>query len=452
MTSLTFYGGAGEIGGNKILLEDKDAKVYLDFGQSFDFGEDYFFEYLEPHSANGLECYFEFGLVPKVPRLYSEKMLKFTDLPYEKPNIDGVFISHHHQDHTGHLGFLDESIPIYMGHGTSKLIDVYSTLYPSFYDIGEHNNLNLFKSGDRIPVKHLTFRPIHVEHSTPGAYGYIIERDGGNIVFTGDFRRHGPMREMTDEFISEAAKSKPKVMLCEGTRMTPDPERQYSEEEVYRKVKGIIEDSRGLVFAEFSMCNIDRFNSFYKAAEESGRTLVVDTNYAYILDNLKDKLGLKDPTEDECLKVYFKLAKTCGFCESDYKPRDRGYMKNMITYREIRENPKDYVMFTGFNKLMELVYLQPKNADYIYSSSEHFLEGEDYKDKRRVLENWLQHFKITLHKAHCSGHAGKSDLEYAIKKIKPEILIPIHTLNPEEFKKIHDNVIIPEKGNVYMVK
>ena len=38
MTTLTFYGGAGEIGGNKILLEDKDAKVYLDFGQSFDFG------------------------------------------------------------------------------------------------------------------------------------------------------------------------------------------------------------------------------------------------------------------------------------------------------------------------------------------------------------------------------------------------------------------------------
>ena len=35
MTSLTFYGGVNEIGGNKILLEDKDAKVFLDFGMSF---------------------------------------------------------------------------------------------------------------------------------------------------------------------------------------------------------------------------------------------------------------------------------------------------------------------------------------------------------------------------------------------------------------------------------
>ena len=35
MTSLTFYGGVNEIGGNKILLEDKDTKVFLDFGLSF---------------------------------------------------------------------------------------------------------------------------------------------------------------------------------------------------------------------------------------------------------------------------------------------------------------------------------------------------------------------------------------------------------------------------------
>jgi len=55
MVSLTFYGGAGEIGGNKILLEDKGARVYLDFGQEFDFGEDYFYEWLAPRSVNGLE-------------------------------------------------------------------------------------------------------------------------------------------------------------------------------------------------------------------------------------------------------------------------------------------------------------------------------------------------------------------------------------------------------------
>ncbi|GAF95596.1 unnamed protein product, partial [marine sediment metagenome] len=32
MTSLTFYGGVDEIGGNKILLEDQDTRIFLDFG------------------------------------------------------------------------------------------------------------------------------------------------------------------------------------------------------------------------------------------------------------------------------------------------------------------------------------------------------------------------------------------------------------------------------------
>lgn len=33
MTSLTFYGSVNEIDGNKILLEDKDTKVFLYFGK-----------------------------------------------------------------------------------------------------------------------------------------------------------------------------------------------------------------------------------------------------------------------------------------------------------------------------------------------------------------------------------------------------------------------------------
>jgi ribonuclease J len=447
MTKYTFYGGAGEIGGNKILLEDKDAKAYLDFGQSFNFGSDYFYEYLEPRSVNGLECLFEFDLVPKVSKLYNQKSLRFTDLPYEKSDIDAVFVSHHHSDHIGHLGYLDEDIPVHMGHGTAKIIETYNTLYRDLVDIGEHKNIDLFKSGDAIELKHLLFRPVHVEHSTPGAYGYVIEKDDDrNIVFTGDFRRHGPKQEYTEEFIKEAAKARPYCMLCEGTRMTPDPEKQYSEEQVYEKVKGIIEEARDLVFGNFALINIDRFNSFYRAAEECGRTLVIDTKMAYILDSLREKIpNLPDPCSDENIKVYYRLAKSCQFCDKDYYIYERKYMCNMLTYKEMKEHPKDYVMLTNFNKLMELVYMQPKGADYIYSSSEHFLEGDDNEEMRTVLYNWLDHFGMTLHKAHCSGHASKSDIEYAIKKIKPEVLIPIHTQNPEEFAKIHDKVMVPQK-------
>ena len=447
MVSLTAYGGANEIGGNKILLEDKGARIYLDFGESFDFGQDFFYEYLQPRAANGLEVYFEFGLMPKVPRLYSKKMLELTDLKYEKPDIDAVFISHSHSDHVNHLEFLDESIPVYMGHGTNRLLEIYHKLYPQFCCLGEHNNLNFFKSGDKIKVKHLVIEPVHVEHSIPGSYGFIIHTSKGPIIYTGDFRLHGPQSGMTQEFIEKAAKSKPYAMLTEGTRMGSESEHNYTEAEVEEKVSRIVKESKGIVFAYFSMSNIDRFMSFYHAAMKNKRKLVVDTRFAYILDNLKDKIpSLPDVMADENIQIYFRLSKSGTYDAKDYFVYERKYMPKMVTYKEVSENQDKLVMHMGFNKLMELVYIRPKNADYIYSSSEHFLEGEENEAEKTVLENWMKHFGVKFHKAHCSGHASKEDLARAVKAINPKVLVPIHTERAEDFKGLHPNVKIPEAG------
>ena len=58
-TYLTFYGGVNEIGGNKILLEDKKVRIFLDFGQSFTMGKEYFTGWLRPRAINGLGDYFD---------------------------------------------------------------------------------------------------------------------------------------------------------------------------------------------------------------------------------------------------------------------------------------------------------------------------------------------------------------------------------------------------------
>ncbi|OIO24573.1 hypothetical protein COT30_03045 [Candidatus Micrarchaeota archaeon CG08_land_8_20_14_0_20_49_17] len=446
MVSLTFYGGANEIGGNKILLEDKGARIYLDFGQSFSFGEDYFYDWLQPRSAHGLEVYFEFGMLPKVPRLYNKAMLEKTDLEYEKPDIDAVFISHSHSDHVNHLPFIDESIPVYMGHGTHKLLETYHTLYPQFSDIGEHANLNLFKSGDIIQVKHLVIEPIHVEHSVPGAYGFIVHTSKGPLIYTGDLRMHGPQCEMTKEFVEKSAACKPYAMLVEGTRMGYGQHHNFTEAEVEKEVEQKIKASNGLVFGYFAMSNVDRFMSFYRATVKNGRKLVIDTRHAYIIDKLREKIpALPDVMADWNILVYYRQAKSGTYKETDYYNYERKFMPKMITHKEIAKSQKEFVMHMSFNKLMELVYIQPKNADYIYSSSEHFLEGEENEEEKRVLDNWMRHFGVAFHKAHCSGHASRQDLEDMVKKINPKVLIPIHTQNAGDFKGMHSNVWIPEK-------
>lgn len=427
-------------------------KVYLDFGESFDFGEDFFYEYLEPRTVNGLEVYFEFDLIPKVPKLYSEDVLKLTDLKYKKSDIDGVIISHPHSDHYGHLKFLDENIPIYIGHGAYKVIEAYSKLYPGLVKIGAHNNINFFKSGDKIKIKHLVIEPIHVEHSVPGSYGFIIHTSKGALVYTGDLRMHGPRADMTHEFISKCSLAKPLALLCEGTRMSFDSEHNYSEKEVEEKISSIIKSSEGIVFCYFSMINVDRFMSAYNACKKNKRIMVIDTRLAYIMNNLREKIAvIPDILTDKNIKVYFRISKTGSFVEKDYKPFEREFMKNMITHEDLISNQKDYFMHLNFYRLMELVYIQPSKADFIYSSSEHFLEGEDNEDQRKIWENWMKHFGIKFHKAHCSGHASKQDLIDMIKKINPSILIPIHTESAEEFKKVHENVKIPDKGKTMEV-
>ena len=123
MVCLTFYGGVDEIGGNKVLLEDRDVRIFLDFGQSFTMGADYFTGWLGPRAINGLGDYFEFGLLPKIRGLYAEEQLQFTDVPYVEPRFDGVFFSHAHLDHVGHIQFLDPKIPVYCGVGTKMFVE-----------------------------------------------------------------------------------------------------------------------------------------------------------------------------------------------------------------------------------------------------------------------------------------------------------------------------------------
>jgi ribonuclease J len=231
--------------------------------------------------------------------------------------------------------------------------------------------------------------------------------------------------------------------------MTTDVEHDYTEEEVHSKVDEIVKKSKGTVFTYFSMSNVDRFNSFYKAAVDNNRILVIDTNFARIMTALKDILPYPDPLNDPNIKVYFRYAKSCTFNENDYTPKERLYCHNMITFKEIMKEPDKYLMHIGFFKLMELIYLQPSNADFIYSMSEHFLEGEENKDQRVIWENWMKHFDISFHKVHCSGHMSKQEVLDMVKTIDAEVVIPIHTQNAAEFKKEHRNVKVVGNGDSF---
>jgi hypothetical protein len=52
-TSIAFYGGVNEIGGNRILVKDGDTKVFFDFGMSFGMKNQFYSPHFSHRKAKG---------------------------------------------------------------------------------------------------------------------------------------------------------------------------------------------------------------------------------------------------------------------------------------------------------------------------------------------------------------------------------------------------------------
>jgi len=125
-TSVVFYGGVNEVGGNKILLTDKDTSIFLDFSKSFSRRAKYFEEYLNPRSANGLGDFLEMGLIPDIKGVYREDLLEMAGRKGSaQPSIDGVLVSHAHADHVDYISFSHKDIPSYMGRTSHTILQAF---------------------------------------------------------------------------------------------------------------------------------------------------------------------------------------------------------------------------------------------------------------------------------------------------------------------------------------
>ena len=451
MVTLTFYGGVNEIGGNKILLQDKKTKILLDFGQSFTFGANYYAGYLSPRDLNGLGDYLEFDLLPRIKGLYSKEMLASTDLAYAEPEISCVFLSHAHFDHVEHIPFLDPQISICLGVGTKLFLEAMEeTGY--FADYGEHPICNKFRTGQKLKIDDLTVEPIAVDHSIPAAYGFIVHTSKGAVVYTGDLRRHGPRKDLTENFIEKAKEARPGALICEGTRMVEHETRQnYSEDQVEKISKDIVSGTDKAVFVMHAGRDIDRFRTFYEVAKASNRKFIITPKTAHLLCKLiaDEHLTVPDPLKDEHLAVYYKRKKSGTYDEKDYFVWERKFMSKLVDCTFVRKSQSKLIMQLDFNQFAELVDIKPEpGSHFIHSMSEPFSE-EDIEDQ--VMHNWLDHFKIHFHQIHASGHMNKDQLVEMVKEINPKIAFPVHTEHQQLFKTLCNNMKLIEMGKEYNV-
>lgn len=430
-TSITFYGGVREVGGNKILISTREASVMLDFGLSYQSRRKFFSDpFIIPRDV---ETLMKLGIVPNVPEMYSEAL--------KKP-FDALFLSHAHRDHTGHIGLLRRDIPIYAGEASINILKALNEVSRKSIESDIHGKiLKSFHTGDTIKLDNLEIVPVHVDHSTPGSYGFVIETPEGRIAYTGDFRIHGPKFNMTEDFIRKMKDQQVEVLITEHTNMLDGV--ISSEKEVEEKISEITHSCEGLVIGDFAIADIDRYNSFYNAAIKNKRQLVITPKRAAILSSLKNDRRINVRTENTLVLMKEK-SRVYDWEEKVFKEW------KTVEPEEISKKQKDFLVLIPQVEMQQIFKISPiPGSVFIFSSSEPFNEELEIDYDRLI--NWLDAMGVPMYTVHVSGHIMPIHLKMVIKEVRPKKVIPIHGENPELFKKyvgdLNVKVEIPESGS-----
>jgi ribonuclease J len=435
---VTFYGGVGEIGGNKILVEDKGTRIMLDFGMSYaDRGRFFVDPLLSPGDERDL---LEFGILPDIRGIY-----KFEE---SAPSLNAVFLSHAHGDHWGYISFLKRDVPIHCGKTCAQILEAVSgTRVRHFESDIRGLRFETFRTGDSIRVGSIEVTPCHVDHSIPGAYGFVLRTSKGTLAYTADLRVHGTKPQMTSDFLELASKSSPEMLLAEGTNILGGE--VTSEPEVKSKLSQLVSGTKNLVLANFSNVDVDRLRTFYDVARENGRTLAISLKQAHLLNQLSTDPQLNLP------KVGDKGGRIAVFrrTKKRYYDWEERIMEKARTIDsdELRKNQENYIVAFSMPDFKELVDIRPEAGSmFVLSTSEPFNEEQEFEFER--LRNWLDHFGLPMYHIHCSGHIMPSELKRSIEQVKPRKLFPIHTEYPGLYAKyVSDAAKIetPVRGRAY---
>jgi ribonuclease J len=416
---VSVLGGVGEIGGNKILVEDKDARVLLDFGMSISQRSRFFSDpYVSPRRPESL---LSLGIIPGIDGVYSWDT--------RETRLDAIVLSHAHLDHYGYLSMVHREVPVYCGETTERLMAaITETRRASFESDYRGLVYKTFRSGASLKIGSLTIRPVHVDHSIPGAYGFIIDTSSGSFVYTGDLRAHGRASHLTHDFVKAASASDSRLLLTEATNMVGGA--VSSEEEVAKKLETVIREAKGLVMASFSGMDTDRLTSFHQATEVADRRLAISMRQAHLISTLQGGRIEGLPTLGRGnVVIYRRNKKRYEGWEEEVSEK-----AEVVTADELGANGSKYVVATTLSDMEGMVGVNPgPGSVYILSSSEPYNEEMELDMQRLV--GWLDYYGMPFYHIHVSGHIMPQQLRSLVGSVGAKRVAPIHTEHPELFLK-----------------
>ena len=409
--------GTKEIGGSCVEVWTDNSRILIDFGMPLVDANGNDFDYSQYQDLSREELVTT-GVLPDISGLYdgAGKM------------IDGVLISHAHQDHYGFINHVDKNVPFYSGKASHEIIKI-NNLF-STQDI-QIKNISYFEREQAFQIGDMTITPYWADHSAFDAYSFLIESQGKSIFYSGDFRGHGRKEKVFKWFLHNAPQHVD-ALLLEGTAISEDSTPFKTELEIENELLEVFRQRDRINLTYVSGQNIDRLVSIFRACKRLDKTMVVDVYVATILKELSKFAALPHPSPVfSNLRVMFPFhtsRKLSGQGDASILYQFKDYK---ITKDEISKQAGDIVMLVRPSMQKDLEHIKGiEGGNLIYSMWEGYLE----KPHTRQFIDYLTSRGFRIHTIHTSGHADTQTLRQMVEAMQPQTIVPIHTFGSGLYK------------------
>lgn len=383
---VVFLGGLGEIGRNCACIEVEGRIVVLDCGIMFP----------DPD-------------MPGIDLVLPE----FTYLFERKDRVDGIVLTHGHEDHTGGLAYLlrELSAPIY----GSELSVGLARHRIEEAGVADNTRLVAVADGERVRVGACDVEFIPVTHSVPESMAIAFHTPQGVILHSGDFKLDlQPVdgRRTDLSRMGELARSDGIRLLLSDSTNAEEPGFTESESAVGVTLRRVFaaETGRRLVVACFAS-HMHRVQQVIDAAVATGRKVATLGRSMGKNVELGSRLGIISIPDGTLVDIErvdeFPPGEVCIISTGS-----QGEPMSALS-----------LMAAGENKWLRI------GEDDVVVISAHPIPGNEWS-VGQVIDDLHRRGAEVVHSGteavHASGHARQGELRTLIAVTRPECFVPVH--------------------------
>lgn len=374
-------GGLGEVGMNCLVVEADGRLLVIDCGLTFPVEE------------------------PGVDVIHPD----FAWLVARAPDIEGIVITHGHEDHIGALPYLFEhvDVPIHAPAYALGLIERHFAEAPR----ANTPRLRECKAGDALPLGPFHVEPFDVTHSIPGSTGLVIDTPAGVVVHTGDFKLAPHGDAPGGPALTRARERGVRLLLSDSTNAEVAGV-AGGEEPVARAIDARVAAAQGRVVVCLFGSNVERVAAVLRIAHARGRTVLL--------------LG-------RSLRTHVELAESLRLLPSQMPALVHPDAADDVPAREL------LVLATGSQG--EANAALPRLATGQHPSL-HLASGDEVVLSARIIPgrdravlpmiDALERRGVRVwtgrddHALHVSGHACQDEQRRMIESLRPRAFLPVH--------------------------